>query len=143
MAFSSGSGAAAEINVTPLVDVLLVLLIIFMVIGPTLAHGLDSSVPQGPAAVSTTTAPVTVRVIAGPGGVGVPRYRVGEQEMAFDEIRPALTRIFATRPVRAEDRALFVDGDRELNYRDVARVAGEARAAGAGSVAFETKADRR
>ena len=65
MAFSAGpSGCSSEINVTPLIDVLLVLIIIFMVIGPTPPHGLHSSIPSdSPATASQSKEPVTVSVL--------------------------------------------------------------------------------
>ena len=134
MAFSanSSSGPSPEINVTPLIDVLLVLLIIFMVIGPAVPHGLESSIPQTSAGAAVEP-PVMVRVLAGPLGSG-PLYRIGGQDAAYAEIRPRLAELFAARAGRSEDRALFIEADRSLSYQEVARVAGEARAAGAGSV---------
>jgi len=136
MAFSanSSSGTSPEINVTPLIDVLLVLLIIFMVIGPALPHGLESAIPQTSAGAALEP-PVTVRVLAGTLGSGT-RYRIGAQDAAFADIRPRLRQLFAGRPERGEERTLYIDADRSLSFQEVARVAGEARAAGAGPVAL-------
>ena len=136
MAFSTGSssGSSAEINVTPLIDVLLVLLIIFMVIGPVLPHGLDSTIPPtGKAAASVAQLPVTVTVMAASQG-GAVRYRIGAQEARFEEIRPRLRQLFAGRT--DEGRTLFVEADRSLSFQQVAQVAGEGRAAGAGAIAL-------
>jgi biopolymer transport protein TolR len=136
MAFSTGSssGSSAEINVTPLIDVLLVLLIIFMVIGPALSHGLDSTIPPaGNAVAGSAQQPVTVTVMAGLQG-GVARYRIGQQEARFEEIRPRLRQLFAART--DEGRTLFVEADRSLSFQQVAQVAGEGRAAGAGAIAL-------
>ncbi len=136
MAFStSSSSTSSEINVTPLIDVLLVLLIIFMVIGPVLPHGIDSAIPQHAkgSVDSSQEAPVLVQVLAGPGGV---RYRVGEREASLAELQPMLRQMFAGRPLGSESRALFVQGDRSLSFDTIARVAGEARAAGASPVAL-------
>jgi len=137
MAFSTGStsGSSSEINVTPLIDVLLVLIIIFMVIGPTPPHGLHSSIPSdSPGTVGQE--PVTVSVLEGRAG-GATRYRIGQQEVAFAELRPKLQEMLAARA----DRTLYLEADRALSYREVALAAGEGRAAGAEAVAL-TRGER-
>jgi biopolymer transport protein TolR len=134
MAFSasSSSGCSSEINVTPLIDVLLVLIIIFMVIGPTLPHGLPSSIPSdAPATASHNREPVILSVLAG-AAAGQEHYRIGQQDVAFAELRPKLEAMFADRA----DRTLYLMADRALSYREVARAAGEGRAAGAEAVAL-------
>jgi len=137
MVFSTGStsGSSSEINVTPLIDVLLVLIIIFMVIGPTPPHGLHSSIPSdSPGTVSQE--PVTVSVLEGRAG-GATRYRIGQQEVAFAVLRPKLQEMLAARA----DRTLYLEADRALSYREVALAAGEGRAAGAEAVAL-TRGER-
>ena len=62
MAFSTNNGRqSSEINVTPLIDVLLVLLIIFMVLVPARPRGLESSIPQGKSSNAVQLPPVTLR----------------------------------------------------------------------------------
>ena len=73
-----------------------------------------------------------VRVVAGVQGNPVPHYRIGEREVQFAELRPALQQVFASR----QDRTLFVQGDPGLTYGQIATVIGEGRAAGAGTVAL-------
>jgi biopolymer transport protein TolR len=128
MAFSANS--TAEINVTPLIDVLLVLLIIFMVLVPVQPRGLDSSIPQG-APGTASQSPLVVRVSAGSAGSS-PTYRIGQQDMALADVRPALQKLFATR----QNLTLFVEADPTLNVQQVAEVVAEARAAGAGQIAL-------
>jgi biopolymer transport protein ExbD/biopolymer transport protein TolR len=131
MAFTANTSApSSEINVMPLIDVLLVLLIIFMVIVPVTPHGLDTSLPQGKAD-RPALPPVEVRLSAGDAIVPV-RYRIGTTEVAYADLRPRLRDLFALR----QDRTLFVQADRSLSYREVAAVVGEARQAGAGTVAL-------
>jgi biopolymer transport protein TolR len=70
MAFSAGSSSlpSSEINVTPLIDVLLVLLIIFMVIVPVTPRGLTSQIPKPSRNDSPLQAPVSVRILADSSG---------------------------------------------------------------------------
>jgi len=132
MAFSANSSStlSSEINVTPLIDVLLVLLIIFMVIVPTTAHGLDTSLPQSKAS-RPALPPIVVRLSAGDAVVPV-RYSIGTQDVAYADLKPRLRDLFAVR----QDHTLFVQADRSLSYREVAAVVGEARQAGAGTIAL-------
>ncbi len=126
MAFNSASSSSpsSEINVTPLIDILLVLLIVFMVVAPAVPRGLDSSIPQGKAEAGLP--PVVVRVLAGEPA----RYQIGREDVAYHALPMRLSAMFAVR----QDRTIFVEADRNLQYRDVAEVVSEARAAGAGAV---------
>jgi biopolymer transport protein ExbD len=128
MAFAAGSGVSqsSEINVTPLIDVLLVLLIIFMAISPAMPRGLGSSIPQGKAEAGP--APVVVRVLAGEPA----RYQIGREDVSYEALPMRLSALFAVR----QDRTIFVEADRNLEYREVAAVVSEARAAAAGAVVF-------
>lgn len=132
MAFSTGSssGISTEINVTPLIDVLLVLLIIFMVLVPLKPKGLNSSIPQGKS-LEGGLPPVTVSVQAGKTPAQV-SYRVGERDVPYAELEPTLAGMFALR----QDHTLFVRADRALSYQLVAEVVGKAKHAGAGRVAL-------
>ena len=115
---------------TPLIDVLLVLLIIFMVIVPVVPRGLQSSIPQGHADNAKSPSPFIVQIAAGTNSA--PTYRIGQQEVGRTGLRPALQQLFATQP----DHTLFVEADRALSFQQVAAVVAEARAAGAGQIAL-------
>jgi biopolymer transport protein ExbD len=119
MTVGSGGGYSSDINVTPMIDILLVLLIIFMVIVPTTPKGLDALVPQPPKNPLTNPDPtraIVVQVIFRPGAA--PAYKINETDMAKRELLPKLTEIYANRA----ERVMFVKGDDNVDFRYVAEV---------------------
>jgi len=122
MAMGGGGGtgkAVSDINVTPLIDVLLVLLIIFMVIVPITPHGLNTLVPQPPKnkdQQETNDRTIVVQVLAN--GAGEPAYKINEDSFAKSALEPKLAEIFATR----QEKVMFVKGDSDLDYGKVAEV---------------------
>lgn len=136
MAMGGGSqgGALSEINVTPLIDVLLVLIIIFMVIQPTTPKGLESLVPQPPKN-KTDDKPndrtIVLQVLLNGSSVN---YKINDQSFAKDDIAPELTKIYETR----QEKVMFVKGDRDLDYASVAEAIGFGKTAGVSSIAIIT-----
>ena len=120
MGGGGGTGkAVSDINVTPLIDVLLVLLIIFMVIVPVTPHGLNTLVPQPPKnkdQQEPNDRTIVVQVLAN--GTGEPSYKINEDTFAKSAIEPKLAEIFATR----QEKVMFVKGDADLDYGKVAEV---------------------
>ncbi|HWZ30295.1 MAG TPA: biopolymer transporter ExbD [Bryobacteraceae bacterium] len=122
------TGKQGEINVTPMIDVLLVLIIIFMLIGPERSTGLEAQVPQ-PGGRDSDDRQIVI-------SVGQDRsVKINTQAVAWEQLDPRLRQIFAMRP----DGVLFVAGARQAEFEDVARVFDIARGAGILHVALMPK----
>ena len=133
MAFTSSTNSAgpmADINVTPLVDVMLVLLIIFMVTAPLLVAGVPIDLPESRAgALDQQSEPVQV-AIDGNGVITVDEAPVSEAEL------PATLARIAAQPQPAEGRRIYLRADRGLEYGRVMQVMGELNRAGLNRVAL-------
>src|SRR5579872_1196925 len=117
MAMSLGK---AEINVTPLIDVLLVLIIIFMVVVPQHSVGLPAAVPEP--AIGTPASPSTDIVVS----VNKDRsIAINAEPIALERLRDRLLAIFAARA----SKVIFVRGHKELDFQDVAAIIDAAKEA--------------
>jgi len=92
-----GGGYSSEINVTPMIDILLVLLIIFMVIVPVTPKGLDALVPQPPKDPTKQPPPTdrTIVVQVGYRAGAAPTYKINETDVNKADLLPRLTEIYA------------------------------------------------
>jgi biopolymer transport protein TolR len=138
MSMTTGGGAggySSDINVTPMIDILLVLLIIFMVIVPTVPKGLDALVPQPPKTPNNLPPPertIVVQVLYRPGAA--PAYKINETDVAKRDLLPRLTEIYANRA----ERVMFVKGDDDVNFAYIADVIDIGRAANVDHIGMMT-----
>ncbi len=125
----------AEINVTPMVDVMLVLLIIFMVSAPLLTVGVPLDLPQTAAkSLDQDKEPLTVSVqLTG-------KVFLNNTEIPMNELVPKLTAITQARG--GMDERIFVRGDTRVDYGTVMRVMGRLSAAGFKRVALVTEVEQ-
>jgi biopolymer transport protein TolR len=120
------------INVTPLIDILLVLLVIFMTITPLTPTGLKTAVPQPPPPGRHSQEPEKVLVLSLDGN-GV--IRINQDQIEPSRLVERLEDIFKAR----SDRTIFVQADKELLFNDVAQLIDSAKGAGAVQVGLMTE----
>jgi biopolymer transport protein TolR len=124
----------AEINVTPFVDVALVLLIIFMVAAPLLTVGVPVDLPKSQGSeLKRDKDPLTVTV----NGDG--KIFIQNAEVPLDQLQPKLSAM--TQATQGLDEAIFVRGDKNTNYGELMRVMGRIAGAGYRHLSLVTQLD--
>lgn len=126
---SKSRTALSEINVTPLVDVMLVLLIMFMVTAPLMQQGIEVDLPKTAAAgVEVSDEPFILVIDA------AKRITVAKNPISIENIRPKLKAIFQTR----KNKQVYIQADQKVEYGVVAEVMAEVRAAGIFNIGLVT-----
>ncbi|HXW16853.1 MAG TPA: biopolymer transporter ExbD [Candidatus Acidoferrales bacterium] len=133
MAVGGSKGVVADMNVVPLIDILLVLIIIFMVITPTTPHGLDTLIPQ-PSPPNTKENPellaktIVVQVTASG------KVLINQDETTWDQLGPRIDDIFKQRA----EKVAFVKGEDNVDFAEVARAIDIMRSNGVDKVGLIT-----
>ncbi len=126
MGMSSGGGSGGlnnDINVTPMIDVLLVLLIIFMIVVPMSRKVIDIQLPD-PTPQQAPPGAVSTQIVleVAPGG----QYSINREVVTKDKLLSRLKEIYDPRP----DKVIFVKGANDVTYQDVVWAMDQARGAG-------------
>jgi biopolymer transport protein TolR len=140
MAFSTGSRGPlkAEMNVTPMIDILLVLIIVFMVVVVSAfqSKGLQTQIPQPVNKIDNAVTPRTVVIqLAWAGDDQRPTVKINGERVLWDDLQPRLSRIFLQRA----ERVAFVRADDEVDFRYVAQAISTAKGSGVERVGLLSK----
>jgi len=127
MSVGGNSHQKAEMNVTPLIDVLLVLIIIFLLVTPQLSHGLKTAVPDQSDHKPAAPQDAIVLTVLGNGTV-----RLNQEPVALEALDSRLRTVFKNAP----NRVIFVRADKDMNFQQVAEVIDIAKGAGLERVAL-------
>ena len=132
MNLGGGGGVTSNINMTPMIDILLVLLIIFMAISPVHPKGLEALAPQPPPPNSPPP-PEDDRTVV----VLIDKQKnvkINREDITWDRLEARLVEIFKTRA----DRVVFIKGDPDLEFQIVARAIDMAHGANIDKVGLMT-----
>ena len=126
------SGPRCDINMTPMIDILLVLLIIFMVITPLTPHGLEALAPEPPDKKNQPPPDQDRTVVI---QIDKDKHiKINQEETDYDKLGGRLEQIFKTRA----ERVVFVKGDPDLEFQTVATAIDIAHSAGIDKVGLMT-----
>ena len=137
MAMSLGGGHGrqrAEMNVTPMIDILLVLIIIFIVVVPSDSHGLDTKIPQQPTDEAATPPPPRNDLVITVQADRMVRLNQ-EAPLKLADLGSKLQNLFAG----AADQVVFVRAEKDLEFQQVAEVIDAAKGAGLTRIALMTQ----
>nr|BFD58048.1 protein TolR [Bdellovibrio sp. CKG001]BFD61475.1 protein TolR [Bdellovibrio sp. HM001]BFD65207.1 protein TolR [Bdellovibrio sp. HAGR004] len=134
MGMSGGGGKSratlSEINITPLVDVMLVLLIMFMVTTPLMQQGIEVDLPKtSSSGVEVNEEPFVLVINSDQ------KMTIAKQKIAMNELRPKLKAIFEHK----KNKQVYIQADRKVDYGFVAEAMAEVRAAGIFNIGLITQ----
>lgn len=130
MKLSQDKGPLSEINVVPLVDVVLVLLIIFMITAPMMQHGMNIDIPNVTARpLPTKDEPQILNITK------EQRLILNEKKLGMRELKPAIQLLFANK----SNKEIFLRADKDVPYGFVVRCMGVIREAGIEKINIVTK----
>jgi biopolymer transport protein TolR len=135
MSMGTSGGPSHDMNVTPLIDVLLTLLVIFMIITPLTPKGESAIIPQPPpphAKPQVNSRTVVLQVLDTKSGQ--PALKINDEDVTWQDLPGRLTDIYKTRA----EKVIFVKADTDLPWADVAQAIDIAHAAGIDKVGLMT-----
>ena len=131
MSTGGGGGLSSDPNVTPMIDVLKVLLIIFMVIVPSSRKAIDVQLPDPNPQPSTATNSTQIVLSVHPGG----QYEINKEPATAATVAARLKQIYDPRP----EKIIFIKGDPNVTFQDIIKAMDVSRGAGVKVIGFTPK----